>query len=119
MVFTLTGEDFFPSAAFWSFGGDSIHILSKGVLPQDGFSAYFFNRPRWGDYSAAAVSMDGTICLATEMTPVGPRKTSPNWRTFIAGITTGRNSSENLCTTAKHAQKSRTKVHRVPSTQHP
>jgi hypothetical protein len=88
MVFTLTGEDFFPSAAYWSFGGDSIHILSKGVLPEDGFSAYFFNRPRWGDYSAAAVSLDGTIWVATEMIPSGPRKTFANWGTFIARVRT-------------------------------
>jgi len=93
MVFTLTGEDFFPSAAFWSFGGDSIHILSKGVLPQDGFSAYFFDRPRWGDYSAAAVSLDGTIWMATEMIPGGARKTFANWGTFIAGVRTGEDSS--------------------------
>jgi hypothetical protein len=93
MVFTLTGEDFFPSAAYWSFGGESIHVLSKGVLPQDGFSAYFFNRPRWGDYSAAAVSLDGTIWMATEMIPGGPRKTFANWGTFIAGVRTGEDSS--------------------------
>jgi hypothetical protein len=90
MVFTLTGEDFFPSAAYWSFGGGSIHLLSAGVLPQDGFSAYFFNRPRWGDYSAAAVSLDGTIWVATEMIPSGPRKTLANWGTFIARVRTGK-----------------------------
>lgn len=89
MVFTLTGDHFFPSAAYWSFGRGSIHVLSAGVLPEDGFSAYFFNRPRWGDYSAAAVSMDGTIWLATEMIPSGPRKTFANWGTFIAGVRTG------------------------------
>jgi hypothetical protein len=95
MAFTLTGEDFFPSAAYWSFGGESIHVLSKGVLPQDGFSAYFFNRPRWGDYSAAAVSSDGTIWVATEMIPGGPRKTFANWGTFIAGIHPIEDSSAN------------------------
>jgi hypothetical protein len=94
MVFTLTGEDFFPSAAYWSLGGESIHILLKGVLPQDGFSAYFFNRPRWGDYSSAAVSLDGTIWMATEMIPSGPRKTAANWGTFIAGVRIGEDSSE-------------------------
>jgi hypothetical protein len=94
MVFTLTGEDFFPSAAYWSFGGESIHILAKGVLPEDGFSAYFFNRPRWGDYSAAAVSLDSTIWMATEMIPGGPRKTFANWGTFIARVRTDEDSSE-------------------------
>jgi hypothetical protein len=94
MVFTLTGEDFFPGAAYWSFGSESIHILSRGVLPEDGFSAYFFNRPRWGDYSAAAVSLDGTIWVATEMIPSGPRKTFANWGTFVARIRTGDDSSK-------------------------
>ncbi len=89
MVFTLTGEDFFPSAGYWSFGSGSLHILSAGASPQDGFSAYFFNRPRWGDYSATAVSMDGTIWLATEMIPSGPRKAAANWGTFIAAVRAG------------------------------
>jgi hypothetical protein len=105
MVFTLTGGDFFPSAAYWSFGGESIHMLSKGVLPEDGFAAYFFNQPRWGDYSAAVVSMDGTIWLATEMIPGGPRKTSANWGTFIAGVRTGGDSSGNRGTNGNSGQK--------------
>lgn len=94
MVFTLTGEDFFTSAAYWSFGGKSIHVASPGVLPQDGFSAYYYNRPRWGDYSAAAVSLDGTIWLATEMIPGGVRKKYANWGTFITPINTDDLSGE-------------------------
>jgi hypothetical protein len=90
MVFTLTGEDFFPSAAYWSFGSNSIHELAAGVAPEDGFAAYSFNRPRWGDYSAAAVSLDGTIWLATEMIPGGPRKSAANWGTFITRVHTGK-----------------------------
>jgi hypothetical protein len=90
MVFTLTGEDFFPSAAYWSFGSNSIHEVAAGVAPEDGFSAYSFNRPRWGDYSAAAVSLDGTIWLATEMIPGGPRRNPANWGTFITRVRTGQ-----------------------------
>ena len=90
MVFTLTGEDFFPSAAYWAFGGESIHVTGRGELPEDGFSAYYFNRPRWGDYSAAAVSFDGTIWMATEMIPGGPRKTIANWGTFITRVHTDK-----------------------------
>jgi len=44
MVFTLTGEDFFPSAGYWSFGSGSLHILSAGASPQDGFSDLAGNR---------------------------------------------------------------------------
>lgn len=85
MVFTLTGPEFFPSAASWKFGTHtSIHVLFEGKEAQDGFAAYFFNRPRWGDYSAAAVGPDGTIWLATEMIPGGFRKNAANWGTFVS-----------------------------------
>jgi hypothetical protein len=85
MVFTLTGEDFFPSAASWKFGThSSIQMLFEGKAAQDGASAYQINRPRWGDYSAAAVGPDGAIWLATEMIPGGFRKHSANWGTFVA-----------------------------------
>ena len=85
MVFTLTGPEFFPSAAAWKFGTHpSIHMLFEGKEPEDGFSAYSFNRPRWGDYSAATVSANGTIWLATEMIPGGVRKAAANWGTFIS-----------------------------------
>jgi hypothetical protein len=59
-------------------------MLFEGKEAQDGFSAYSFNRPRWGDYSAAAVSANGTIWLATEMIPGGVRKAAANWGTFIS-----------------------------------
>jgi hypothetical protein len=83
MVFTLTGSQFFPSAAFWKFGAHSLHMLADGAAPEDGFSAYLVGRPRWGDYSAAAVGPDGSIWMATEIIPGGPRKRSANWGTFI------------------------------------
>jgi hypothetical protein len=85
MVFTLSGPEFFPSAASWKFGThSSIHMLFEGQAAQDGFAAYLFNRPRWGDYSAAAVGPNGSIWLATEMIPGGVRKVSANWGTFIS-----------------------------------
>jgi hypothetical protein len=84
MVFTLSGPKFFPSAAFWKVGGQSIHMLFEGKAAEDGFSAYVINRPRWGDYSAAAVGPDGSIWMATEMIPGGFRKKSANWGTFVA-----------------------------------
>jgi hypothetical protein len=85
MVFTLTGPSYFPSAAFWSFGApSSIQMLSAGQAAQDGFSAYLVDRPRWGDYSAAAVAADNRIWMATEMIPGGFRKRSANWGTFLA-----------------------------------
>jgi len=85
MVFTLTGPTYFPSAAFWNFRSpSSIHMVFPGNAAQDGFAAYVFNRPRWGDYSAATVGSDNSIWIATEMIPGGFRKRSANWGTFVA-----------------------------------
>ncbi len=73
MAFTLSGADFFPSAAFAPIdavnGAGEIHVIREGQGPQDGFTEYkgFRNppRPRWGDYGAAAV--DGsTVWVASE-----------------------------------------------------
>jgi hypothetical protein len=89
MVFTVTSQHLFPSAAYWSFGGSQIHILGQGTEPEDGFAAYQFNRPRWGDYSAAAVASDGSIWVATEMIPGGARRDAANWGTFVARIHAG------------------------------
>lgn len=58
-------------------------MLAEGAAPQDGFAAYFDGRPRWGDYSAAAVGPNGDIWMATEMIPGGPRTKYGNWGTFI------------------------------------
>lgn len=92
MVFTLTGPQFFPSAAFWRLGANAIHIVAEGKAPEDGFSAYEFARPRWGDYSAAAVGSDDSIWMATEWIPGGARKRAANWGTFIA--TTDRGAQD-------------------------
>jgi hypothetical protein len=73
MAFTLTGDGFFPSAAYSAFddrtGAGAIFVAQAGAGPQDGFSGYkaFGDppRPRWGDYGATAV--DGnTIWMASE-----------------------------------------------------
>lgn len=69
--FTLAGNDHFPSAAYTSLdakiGAGAVHVAAVGKGPQDGFTGYlpFSNRPRWGDYGAAAT--DGTsIWFASE-----------------------------------------------------
>jgi len=74
MVFTLLGENNFPSAAFAPIDGQAgvgaITVIEAGAGPTDGFTSYkaFVGSPprtRWGDYSAAAT--DGnSIWLATE-----------------------------------------------------
>ncbi len=96
MVFTLTGEDFFPSAAYVTIdalsGTGDIHIAGAGALPEDGFTGYhFFGSPdrtaRWGDYSAAVADGTGRIWIATEYIPDLPRTLLANWGTFIAAVT--------------------------------
>lgn len=95
MNFTLSGPDFFPSAAYvkFAFGqpiGD-IHVAGAGVLPEDGFSGYnAFGSltpgiARWGDYSAA-VFADGSIWMANEFIPGTPRTVDANWGTFITRL---------------------------------
>jgi hypothetical protein len=79
MALNVVGQNYYPSAAYariTTAGVGPLHIAAAGAAPQDGFCEYvFFNcgntspvptiRPRWGDYSAAAV--DGsTIWVASE-----------------------------------------------------
>jgi len=95
MCFTLSGPDFFPSAAYvrFAFGRPvgAIHISGAGVLPEDGFTGYnAFGAPvpgvaRWGDYSAA-VSADGAIWMGNEFIPGTPRTAAANWGTFITRL---------------------------------
>jgi hypothetical protein len=106
--FTLVGSDQFPSAGYTSLdaqvGAGPVHVAAAGQGPQDGFSGYlpFSNRPRWGDYGAAAT--DGTsIWYASEYiaqscteaqykaTPFGScggtRVSLGNWATRITRLT--------------------------------
>jgi hypothetical protein len=95
MCFTLSGPNFFPSAAYIRFAAGrpvgAIHISGAGVLPEDGFSGYAaFGSPtpsvaRWGDYSAA-VSADGAIWMGNEFIPGTPRTPLANWGTFITRL---------------------------------
>ena len=96
MAFTLSGPDFFPSAAFVRFAAGQavgpIHISGPGVLPEDGFTGYktVFGSPtpgvaRWGDYSAA-VFADGAIWMGNEFIPNAPRTLLANWGTFLSRL---------------------------------
>jgi hypothetical protein len=75
MAFTLTGNDYFPSAGYATVTNDgvsAVHIAAAGVGPDDEFGAYkLFGdppgtiRPRWGDYGAA-VPVGGNVWIASE-----------------------------------------------------
>jgi hypothetical protein len=96
MVFTLVGPDVYPSAAYIALGETgatgSVHIAGDGAAPEDGFTGYKAygaegRTARWGDYSAAAVAADGSVWLATEFIPGGPRTSLANWGTFVVNVT--------------------------------
>jgi len=94
IVFTLVGPSQFPSSAYWKFGGHAIHVAGEGSAPEDGFSAYLFARPRWGDYSAASADADGSLWMATEFIPNTVRGHYANWGTFITSVRTGDGENE-------------------------
>jgi len=93
MCFTLSGPDFFPSAAYvrFAFGRTAgpIHISGPGTAPEDGFTAYqaFGGNgvARWGDYSAA-VFAQGAVWMGNEFIPDTPRTVNANWGTFITQL---------------------------------
>ncbi len=99
IAFTLVGPDYYPSAAFVSIditssAPSAIQIAGAGVLPEDGFSGYGplpacptcngNGIARWGDYSTAVTSTDGSIWLVSEYIPNLPRTPLANWGTFIS-----------------------------------
>ena len=97
MAFTLSGPDFFPSAAYVRFilgqAVGPVHISAPGAAPEDGFTGYetVFGSPtpgiaRWGDYSAA-VFADGAVWMANEFIPDAPRPIiEGNFGTFITKL---------------------------------
>ncbi|MBT2117054.1 hypothetical protein KK141_10030 [Dyella sp. LX-66] len=108
IAFTVVGPNDYPSAGYASLdakaGAGDVHIAAAGAGPWDGFTGIPYlgdNRPRWGDYGAAAV--DGnTIWLASEyiaqtctlaqyLTPPlfqcgGTRGALGNWATRVSAI---------------------------------
>lgn len=95
MVFTLTGPNYFPSAAYVPISlangtGSAIRLAAAGAAPDDGFTMYppAFNgyAGRWGDYSAAVTVDDDSVWLATEYISRKPRDKYTNWSTFIGRL---------------------------------
>ena len=99
IAFTLVGPDYYPSAAVASIDltastPSPIQVVGAGALPEDGFSGYGpipacptcdgFGIARWGDYSTAVTSTDGSIWFVSEYIPNLPRTPLANWGTFIS-----------------------------------
>ena len=93
MAFTLSGPDYYPSAAYvrFDFGRPvgPIHVSGPGALPEDGFTGYAAfggnGVARWGDYSAAVYG-DGAIWMGNEFIPDTPRTQLANWGTFLSRL---------------------------------
>jgi hypothetical protein len=91
MVFTLTGPDYFPSAAYIPITlasglASAVRLAGAGAAPDDGFTMYppFSNGVgRWGDYSAAVAVSDDSVWIATEYISKKTRDHFTNWGTLI------------------------------------
>jgi hypothetical protein len=72
MAYVISGRGYFPSTGYSLLGANGptrlLHIARAGVGPEDGFSEYTptYNRPRFGDYSAA-IATGTSFFFATEM----------------------------------------------------
>jgi len=107
--FTRVGESLFPSVGFASIddvvGVGLVHMIKEGNSTQDGFTEYppiGGNRPRWGDYGAAAVDgntvylagqyIEQPACTLTDFIDTGfncfgYRSTLANWSTRVTKLT--------------------------------
>jgi hypothetical protein len=92
MVFTVTGADHFPSAAYAVLGAGqssfgAIHIVADGTGP------YAKASTRWGDYSWAVIDpSDSSVWLATEYIPALSSQTpdrQSNWGTRVFEVAVG------------------------------
>jgi len=107
MFFTVTGLDYFPSAAWTRLDGlqagegPQVHISGPGTAPEDGFTGYPTGNQlgvpldtpdsngvaRWGDYTYAAVDEHGCLWGSSEYIPNEARDASAgNWGTFITRV---------------------------------
>jgi hypothetical protein len=113
MALTLTGKDYYPSAGYVRLDdqpdttASGVRVVGAGQSPADDFSGYrgfLYNRPRWGDYGAAAVVGD-TVWIASEYIAQRPcslsqfeqtqftcgdgqRTALANWATHVAAVST-------------------------------
>jgi hypothetical protein len=95
IAFTLTGPDFFPSAAYapisLASGAGAVRVAGPGIEPADGFTGYKAfggtGVARWGDYHTAVVDpTDGAFWFTAQCNLGGPRTFYANWSTFIGRV---------------------------------
>jgi hypothetical protein len=107
--FTRVGEALYPGIGYASIddvgGVGPVHMIREGQSTQDGFTEYppvGGNRPRWGDYGAAAVDgnnvylagqyIEQPLCtlaqyISTNFTCFGYRSSLANWSTRVTKLT--------------------------------
>jgi hypothetical protein len=106
IAFTVSGPDYYPSVGYVNFDLTSatpsnVQIVAQGYSPEDGFTGYnqvtLVNDSlcptcngdgvaRWGDFSTAVTSTDGSFWFCVEYIPNAityPRTPLANWGTFI------------------------------------
>lgn len=110
MGFTLSGVDYYPSAAWAELDGigpgqaPAVHVSGPGVAPEDGFTGYCGGGltpvpldnvgdqcsagvSRWGDYTFSVVDEQGCIWSGAEY--ISGRHRDPvagDWATFITRV---------------------------------
>ena len=107
--FTRVGETLHPGIGYASIddvgGVGPVHMIRQGQSTQDGFTEYppiGGNRPRWGDYGAAAVDGNNVYLagqyieqppctlaqyISTNFTCFGYRSSLANWSTRVTKLT--------------------------------
>lgn len=97
MVFTLTGQKYYPSAAQVHLAesgalSSKVQLVKAGTKPADGFTGYKAfggdGVERWGDYSVAVADGNGNVWIATEYIPgtFGYPDFLANWGTYVASL---------------------------------
>jgi hypothetical protein len=97
MVFTLTGQKYYPTAAQVHLAASgalssAVQVVKAGTKPADGFTGYralgFNGIERWGDYTAAVADDSGHVWTGVEYIPgtFGFPDFNANWGTYIASV---------------------------------
>ena len=95
ITFTLTGPDYYPSAAWAPLSlsgvGPTIYVTAPGAGPSDDFSSLKsqlgVGSGRWGDYTAAVSDTSGNIWMGDEYISGVERTPLANWATFLSEVT--------------------------------
>jgi hypothetical protein len=95
MGFTLSGTDYYPSAAWVTLNDDGttsdVHVAAAGGAPEDGFTGYVVEggagTSRWGDYFAATADAAGNLWMSVEyIAGNGHRSLFANWGTRVISV---------------------------------